>query len=72
MAMATSSRSGSATGVVFSEVFGMLGLIISLVELFVSAPLIMALKCSWRKIQLGISHISETNSSCIKNDKNKK
>ena len=39
MAMASSSRSGGATGVVLSEVFGVLGLMISLGELFVSSPL---------------------------------
>ena len=45
MAMATSFRSGGTTGVVLSEVFGLLGLIIAIAGLFVSSPLSVALKC---------------------------
>ena len=46
MAMVTSFRSGGATGIALSKVFGVLGLIISLAELFVSSALSMALKCA--------------------------
>ena len=44
--MSTSSRSGGATGVALAKVFGLLGLILSLLELFVSSPLSIALKCA--------------------------
>ena len=49
MAMATSARSGGATGVVLSKVFGLLGLIISFAGLFVSSPLSVALNCARHK-----------------------
>ena len=46
MAMANSSRTAGATGLVLSNVFGLLGLITSFAELFVSSTLSMALKCA--------------------------
>ena len=44
--MAISSRSGGATEVVLSKVFGQLDLIISFAGLFVSSLLSVALKCA--------------------------
>ena len=61
--MATSSRPDGATGVVLPKMFGLLALIISFAEVFVSSPLSVALKCA-RHVKLYDNKLSAEKNAC--------